>query len=64
MPDIEISFFGVTQEMIGKGAGRALLQHCLPLAWERKPQRVWLHTCTSDHPRRAGVLSQGWIRAL
>ena len=50
IPDIEISFFGVTQEMIGKGAGRALLAHCLPLAWEHKPERVWLHTCTSDHP--------------
>ncbi len=50
MPDIEIAFFGVTPEMIGKGAGRALLAHCLPLAWEHKPQRVWLHTCTSDHP--------------
>ena len=50
MPDIEITFFGVTQEMIGKGAGRALLEHCLPLAWAYHPQRVWLHTCTSDHP--------------
>lgn len=50
MPDIEIPFFGVTQEVIGKGAGRALLAYCLPLAWEHKPQRVWLHTCTSDHP--------------
>ena len=50
MPDIEIAFFGVTPEMIGKGAGRTLLAHCLPLAWQQKPQRVWLHTCTSDHP--------------
>ena len=49
-PDIEISFFGVTTALIGKGAGRALLQYCLPLAWEYKPRRVWLHTCTSDHP--------------
>jgi GNAT superfamily N-acetyltransferase len=53
-PDIELSFFGVTQELIGKGAGRTLLTHCLPLAWERKPQRVWLHTCTSDHPAALG----------
>jgi GNAT superfamily N-acetyltransferase len=50
MPDIEIAFFGVTIEMIGKGAGSALLTHALPLAWEHHPQRVWLHTCTSDHP--------------
>ena len=49
-PDIELSFFGVTATLIGKGAGRVLLQHCLPVAWEHKPQRVWLHTCTSDHP--------------
>ena len=49
-PDIEISFFGVTTALIGKGAGGTLLRYCLPLAWEHKPQRVWLHTCTSDHP--------------
>lgn len=49
-PDIELSFFGVTPALVGKGAGRALLAHCLPLAWEHNPQRVWLHTCTSDHP--------------
>jgi GNAT superfamily N-acetyltransferase len=50
MPDIEVAFFGVTPEMIGKGAGRALLQYGLPFAWEHRPQRIWLHTCTSDHP--------------
>jgi GNAT superfamily N-acetyltransferase len=32
MPDIELSFFGITPALIGKGAGRALLQHCVPLA--------------------------------
>jgi len=50
MPDIEIAFFGVIPEMTGKGAGRALLQHCLPLAWQHQPARIWLHTCTFDHP--------------
>lgn len=49
-PDIELSFFGVTPALIGKGAGRALLAHCLPLEWEHGPRRIWLHTCTSDHP--------------
>ena len=49
-PDIEMAFFGITPAWIGRGAGRALLQHCLPLAWETGPQRLWLHTCTSDHP--------------
>ena len=54
MPDIEIAFFGVTGETIGKGAGRALLAHALIQAWEHHPQRVWLHTCTSDHPSALG----------
>lgn len=50
MPDVELSFLGVTPALVGRGAGRALLQHALPLVWEREPQRVWLHTCTLDHP--------------
>jgi GNAT superfamily N-acetyltransferase len=54
MPDIELTFFGVTREMIGKGAGRALLAFSLPLMWAHKPQRIWVHTCTSDHPAALG----------
>ena len=50
MPDIEIAFFGVTPEMTGKGVGRALFRHCLPLAWQHQPARIWVHTCTVDHP--------------
>ncbi len=51
MPDIELSFFGIAPALIGKGAGRALLDYGLKAAWEHRPQRVWLHTCTLDHPR-------------
>lgn len=63
MPDIELSFFGVVPTFIGKGAGRALLDQSLRHVWNRQPQRVWLHTCTLDHPaalafyRRAGFVS-------
>ena len=53
-PDIELSFFGVTMALIGRGAGRALLGYCLPLAWEHRPRRIWLHTCTADHPAALG----------
>ncbi|MFZ0705836.1 MAG: GNAT family N-acetyltransferase [Candidatus Korobacteraceae bacterium] len=51
MPDIEILYFGVTPSLLGKGAGRALLEHCLPLEWVHHPKRIWLHTCTWDHPK-------------
>ena len=51
MPDIELSFFGVVPELLGKGAGRALLEHGLSAEWALQPERIWLHTCTLDHPR-------------
>jgi GNAT superfamily N-acetyltransferase len=50
MPDIEISFFGVVPELIGKGAGHPLLDFALVTAWQHQPERVWVHTCTFDHP--------------
>jgi GNAT superfamily N-acetyltransferase len=50
-PDIEISFFGVTEDMIGRGAGKFLMSRALEIAWRHRPKRVWLHTCSLDHPR-------------
>ncbi|WP_375412864.1 GNAT family N-acetyltransferase [uncultured Bradyrhizobium sp.] len=46
----ELAFFGVTAELIGSGAGRWLMNRALELAWSRQVSRVWLHTCTLDHP--------------
>lgn len=50
LPDVEISFLGVAQELIGKGAGRFLMNRALDLAWARTPRRITVHTCTLDHP--------------
>jgi len=47
----EIVFFGVTSTLIGSGAGRTLMSHALRLAWGMPVSRVWLHTCSFDHPR-------------
>jgi GNAT superfamily N-acetyltransferase len=49
--EVEISSFGLTQDSMGRGAGRYLMAQALESAWARSPQRVWLHTCTLDHPR-------------
>ena len=46
----EFVFFGVTAKLIGTGAGRWLMNRALELAWSRPVTRVWLHTCTFDHP--------------
>ena len=46
----ELSFFGVTAKLIGSGAGRWLMNRALELMWSRPVARVWVHTCTLDHP--------------
>jgi GNAT superfamily N-acetyltransferase len=46
----EIGMFGVTAKLVGSGAGRFLMHCALELAWSRDITRLWLHTCTFDHP--------------
>jgi len=46
----ELAFFGVTAKLIGSGAGRWLMNRALERAWLRQVARVWVHTCTHDHP--------------
>lgn len=47
---VEISYFGLIPEFVGKGLGKYLLVRAIEEAWALKPTRVWLHTCTLDHP--------------
>ena len=49
--EIEITYFGLTADFIGRGAGQYLMRYGLAAAWARNPRRVWVHTCTLDHPR-------------
>ncbi|MEY2926702.1 MAG: hypothetical protein RL367_1179 [Pseudomonadota bacterium] len=46
----EIGFFGLVPELAGKGHGRWLMAQTLGLAWRKDVTRVWVHTCTLDHP--------------
>jgi GNAT superfamily N-acetyltransferase len=50
---IEIAYFGLLREWIGRGLGSALLTSAIEEAWrmEPKPSRVWVHTCNHDHPQ-------------
>ncbi len=48
--ECELVFFGVTNDMIGTGAGRHLMNQVLSIAWAHPIERLWLHTCHFDHP--------------
>ena len=49
---IEIAYFGLLPEFIGRGFGGGLLTSAIETAWTwaPTPSRVWVHTCNRDHP--------------
>jgi GNAT superfamily N-acetyltransferase len=47
---VEIGYFGLLHEFLGRGLGKYLLTEATRRAWESGANRVWLHTCTLDHP--------------
>ncbi|HWD28382.1 MAG TPA: GNAT family N-acetyltransferase [Rhizomicrobium sp.] len=58
----EIVYFGVTAKLIGTGAARFLMNRALELAWSRDVSRVWLHTCTFDHPAALAFYQRSGFR--
>ena len=48
--DVEIVYFGLAPEFIGRGFGGAMLTDALERAWAWDARRVWVHTCNLDHP--------------
>jgi len=49
---VEIAYFGLLPEFIGRGFGGPLLTSAIEEAWRMSPpvNRVWVHTCNLDHP--------------
>jgi GNAT superfamily N-acetyltransferase len=58
----ELAFFGVTAELIGSGAGRWLMNRALERAWSQSVSRVWVHTCTLDHPSALAFYQRSGFR--
>jgi len=50
LPDVEMAYLGLKPDFIGHGFGRYLLRWTVDQAWQRRMGRLWLHTCTLDHP--------------
>ena len=48
--DVEIAYFGLLPEFLGKGLGGSFLSAAIEKAWEMGAERVWVHTCILDHP--------------
>jgi GNAT superfamily N-acetyltransferase len=49
--EVEIVYFGLLPSFIGRGLGAELLSAAVERGWQLASRRVWVHTCTLDHPR-------------
>ena len=60
--NVQIAYFGLVPEFIGRGFGRILLSSAIYSAWNVcHAKRVWVHTCTLDHANAlTNYLSRGF----
>ena len=61
---VEIVYFGLLPDFIGRRAGRPFLDAVVGRAWEGGTTRVWVHTCTLDHPRALTNYLAGGFRVV
>ncbi|MGI9490324.1 MAG: GNAT family N-acetyltransferase [Geminicoccaceae bacterium] len=52
---IELLYFGLIPDFVGKGLGRYALDWAIDCAWSFCPSRFWVHTCDLDHPNALAV---------
>ena len=48
--NVEIAYFGLLPQFVGRRLGGYLLTVAVEQAWASGASRVWVHTCTLDHP--------------
>jgi GNAT superfamily N-acetyltransferase len=48
--NVEIAYFGLLPHFIGHGLGGQLLTFGIQRGWDMGANRVWVHTCSLDHP--------------
>jgi GNAT superfamily N-acetyltransferase len=63
-PDVELKNFGLVPEAQGRGLGPWLLATALQDEWRAKPQRIWLHTDTWDHPAAVQIYQRAGFRVF
>lgn len=48
--NVELVYFGLLPQFVGLGFGGPLLTAAVERAWNMGAARVWVHTCSLDHP--------------
>jgi len=48
---INLAYFGLMPQAVGRGMGPAFLRAAIDEAWRRRATMITVNTCTADHPR-------------
>jgi ribosomal protein S18 acetylase RimI-like enzyme len=59
---VEIKFFGLLPQFIGQGLGQKLARAAVLLAAQWQAKKIWLHTCSADHPSALKHYQQAGFR--
>ena len=61
-PVVNLSYFGLMPQAIGRRLGFPFLRHAVDAAWGMGPRAVTVNPCTADHPRALpGYLRAGFM---
>jgi GNAT superfamily N-acetyltransferase len=62
--ECELSFFGLVDALTGRGNGKWLMAQALSIGWRAGVTRLWVHTCTLDHPAAIGFYQRSGFKAF
>ncbi|AZO46857.1 MAG: GNAT family N-acetyltransferase [Mesorhizobium sp.] len=60
---VELTHFGLVPAFQGRRLGPFLLDRSLRAVWSYRPERLWLHTDTYDHPNAQPVYRRAGFKA-
>lgn len=61
---IEIVYFGLLPDFIGKGLGKYFLDWVIAKAWSYQPAWIQLNTCTLDHPNALSTYKKAGFKEV
>ncbi|MGF1475195.1 MAG: GNAT family N-acetyltransferase [Geminicoccaceae bacterium] len=64
VPAVELTYFGVVPHLTGRGLGRLMMDEACARAFDGGASRLWVHTCTFDHPSALGFYQSQGFRAF
>lgn len=61
---VELAYFGLLPDFIGRGIGPRLLHAALARAWDAGPERVTVNTCSLDGPAALRTYERAGLRVV